>query len=227
MVYYRLPVLLLIFLLYGSIGFAFADSEPKSVTINYQKILDEAPQLSPNALRYALIAYQWVKIEQKIQNVRVLTIVDYSLPSNQKRLWVIDLTTNSILIHTYAAHGAKSGALYTTNFSNKDDSHESSFGAFKTLSSYEGSHGYSLRIAGLEPGINDNVYKRNIVIHSADYATYRFVREYNRLGRTFGCIAVDPAESDALISIIKNGSLIVVYPGDDMQADNLIYPFYT
>ena len=141
----------------------------------------------------------------------ILTVIDYSLPSDQKRLWVINLESGRLLFHEYVTHGKGSGTKNSTRFSNVPESKTSNIGLMKTAETYWGRHGYSLKLDGLEDGFNDNARARAIVIHGASYATEDFARRYGRLGLSWGCPALDPVVSTALIDTIKGGSLVFGY----------------
>lgn len=150
---------------------------------------------------------------QKIGIVKktVLTIIDFDLPSTEKRLWVIDMTTSSILFHTYVAHGKNSGELYANQFSNESESFKSSLGFYKTSESYVGAHGVSLRLDGLEKNKNDNARSRAVVIHGADYVSSSFIKKHNRLGRSFGCPSLPPEFAEKIINVIKNNSCLFIH----------------
>ena len=141
----------------------------------------------------------------------ILTVIDYSLPSNQKRLWVFDLSKNQLLFHTYISHGIKSGSLLSNYFSNKSNSKTSSIGVFVTEKAYRGRHGASLKLIGLEPNFNDNAYNRFIVMHGAWYVNERFIEKYGRPGRSWGCPALPVDLTVPIIESIKNNALFVVY----------------
>lgn len=192
------------------------------------EVLPQAPErvvsaLSPDAfkskglrrevLAAALKAFEtaWSRGDTR---KRVLTIIDYSLPSDQRRLWVIDLDSKKLLFHEYVAHGRGSGNRDATDFSNRDGSHKSNLGLLRTGETYTGKHGYSLTLDGLEPGFNDNARERTIVIHAADYVSEAVAREQGRVGRSHGCPALDPAKSKAIIDTIKNGTLVFGYYPD-------------
>ena len=98
-----------------------------------------------------------------------LAVIDYSRPSTQQRLWVFDLQEPRLLYSEYVAHGRNSGENLATRFSNRDGSLQSSLGLFRTAETYDGDNGYSLRMDGLEPGINDHARDRALVIHGAWY----------------------------------------------------------
>ena len=144
----------------------------------------------------------------------ILTIIDYSLPSSSKRFIVLDLRHEKLLSHTYVAHGKNSGELYATQFSNENESKMSSLGFYKTGETYCGKHGYSLRLHGLEDGVNDLAYLRNIVIHPADYVSESYLKQYGRLGRSHGCPALPVNESRAIIDQIKGGTCLFIYSKD-------------
>jgi len=167
--------------------------------------------LSPNVLKQALKAYQWAVATGKVHNKHVLTIVDFTLPSDKERLWVVDPNTGHILLNIRTAQGKNSGLKYATHFSNALNSDASSLGAFVTANVYNGKHGKSMRLIGLENGINDNAMKRAVVIHSANYVTPAFIKAHNRAGRSWGCFAVNPKKSKQLIHLTKGGSVLFAY----------------
>ena len=144
----------------------------------------------------------------------LLTIIDFSQPSYNKRLFVVDLRNERLLYRTYVAHGRETGLTYAREFSNTPDSHQSSLGFYRTAETYRGKHGYSLRLDGLESQINDLARQRAIVMHAADYARESFVQEYGRLGRSLGCPALPPELSQEIITRIKDGSCVFVYADD-------------
>lgn len=153
--------------------------------------------------------------EYKIVHNHILTIIDYSLPSNKKRLWVFDLKEKRLLFYTYVSHGIKSGALLTNFFSNKNNSKASSLGVYKTEKSYYGREGLSLRLNGLDVSFNDNASNRYVVMHGGWYVDEQFIKKYGRPGRSWGCPAVPPEFSKAIINTIKDNSLFVVYYPND------------
>ncbi|MGL4403638.1 MAG: murein L,D-transpeptidase catalytic domain family protein [Fusobacteriaceae bacterium] len=159
------------------------------------------------------------KIENKKHNL--LTIIDYTKPSTQERFYVIDLEKNKILYKSHVAHGKNSGENYTTKFSNKLNSYQTSYGFFRTAETYQGGNGYSLKLDGLEPGINDRARERAIVIHGAAYANPRKSYGTNdRLGRSLGCPALPTALNKKVIDTIKNGSLIYAHANQSNYAMN-------
>lgn len=167
--------------------------------------------LSPAVLKAAVNAYRWAVRHHAVANPWVLTIVDFNKPSYEKRLWVIDLKKNRVLMHVHVAQG-HDGGVAPTRFSNQPGSHESSPGIFTTVGDrYTGEHGVSLRIKGLEKGINDNALSRAVVIHAASYVTPDFIREMGRAGRSWGCFAVNPVRIKKLIQLIHGGSVLFAY----------------
>lgn len=146
----------------------------------------------------------------------ILTIIDYSLPSNEKRLWVFDLKDKRMLFNTYVSHGITSGTLLTKFFSNKYNSKATSMGVFKTDQTYFGRDGLSLRLGGLDAGVNNNAANRYIVMHGGWYVSEDFIKKYGRPGRSWGCPAVPENIKEALINTIKGNSLLVAYyPSDN------------
>lgn len=152
-------------------------------------------------------------LQQKniIRKTGVLTIVDYSLPSNQKRLYVLDMNEGRILINSLAAHGRNSGLVYASDFSNQPSSLKTSLGFFVTGNTYKGSNGYSLKLNGCEKGINDKAMERAIVMHGADYVNDNFIQQNGYLGRSHGCPALPQNISKKVIDIIKGGSCVFLY----------------
>ena len=151
-----------------------------------------------------------------VQRNNILTIIDYSLPSNEKRLWVFDIYQKKLLFHTYVSHGIRSGTLLTNYFSNKYDSKASSIGVYRTDQAYYGREGLSLRLAGLDKNFNDNAYNRSVVMHGGWYVEENFIKRYGRPGRSWGCPALPMDLYKQIINTIKDNSLMVIYyPSDE------------
>ena len=138
-------------------------------------------------------------------------MIDYSRPSTEPRLWVLDLASHAIVQRELVAHGKGSGENVATSFSNHEGSHKSSLGLFVTGAAYVGENGYSLRLRGLDPGVNDRAYARAIVIHGAEYVSEATARTLGRIGRSWGCPAVRPAIARTLIDEIKSGTVLFAY----------------
>ncbi len=207
------------------VGVSLFSPQKKEITpINYAKISNVKKvttvynALEANSFRLpklesftkAFEGFQLLKSKGMVRK-NILTIIDFSLSSNEKRLWIIDMNTNEILLNTLVAHGKNSGDNYAVNFSNKNESYKSSLGFFATGEVYKGKHGLSLKLDGLEKGINDNARKRAVVIHGADYVSKTFIRNYKRLGRSQGCPAVPIELSKKIIQTIKNKSCLFIY----------------
>lgn len=192
------------------------------VSINEKQILKNAPTMNPKALEYAIKAYNWAEDKKNITKKNILTLVDFSKSSSKKRLWVINLKSSKVLMNTYTTHGKNSGLSKASSFSNKNNTKKSSVGVFEILNSYHGSHGLSMRVSGLEKGINDNAFKRNIVIHPASYASAAFVKQHNRAGRSWGCFAIDPKLSHDFIKMTKDGSVLYAYSKQSKSDPNFV-----
>ncbi|WP_207513155.1 murein L,D-transpeptidase catalytic domain family protein [Longitalea luteola] len=141
----------------------------------------------------------------------LLAIVDFSQPSVNKRLYVIDLNSYQLLFNTWVAHGMKTGKEKAVSFSNKPSSNKSSLGFYVTGYAYQGSNGYSLKLKGMEKGINDYAMRRGIVIHGADYVNEDLINSQGYIGRSWGCPAVAPELSQQLIDLLKEGSCLFIY----------------
>lgn len=151
----------------------------------------------------------------KIENPKeLMTIIDFSKPSTQERLFIIDMTRHEMVLSSHVAHGRGSGDNYATSFGNENGSHKSSLGFYLTGNSYQGRNGYSMRLHGLESGINDKAYERAVVVHGADYADPSVCRSNGRLGRSFGCPALPRDVNKKVIDLIKDGSVLFIYGTD-------------
>jgi len=174
----------------------------------------------PAVLARGLHAFSRARARHDIRR-NILTLIDYRLPSDEKRLWVIDLDAGRVLFHELVAHGEKTGKARATAFSNRMGSHQSSLGTFVTRDTYVGRHGYSLRLQGMDPGINDRAMERAIVMHGADYVSDDFVARYGRLGRSWGCPALPVDAAQPVIDAIKHGSVLFsYYPDPVLERDS-------
>ena len=173
-----------------------------------------APSLDREVLSMAARAMTCTIRRGEPVPMRRLSVIDYSLPSTQPRLWVFDLERARLLFEERVAHGRNTGENLATRFSNATGSYMSSLGAFVTQVAYSGSNGYSLRLQGLEPGFNDRARERAIVIHGAPYVSDALVRMQGRLGRSLGCPAVGSAVAKPLIDSIRGGSFLFAYYPD-------------
>jgi hypothetical protein len=190
-------------------GWAAAQQQTASTVFGSEAIPDS---ISPEVFRHALAAHKAATTEGKTTSL-TLTIIDYSRPATRKRLWVVDVITREVLESDYVAHGEGSGDLLPTQFSNRDGTHQSSLGTFITGASFEGVRGHSLRLYGLEPGINDNAYSRGIVIHGTPGVSEAKALQGSQ-GRTEGCPAVPNESAARLIGRIANGSVVFAWYPD-------------
>ena len=163
--------------------------------------------------------------EGRLKNNSILTIVDFSQSSRNRRLYVIDLEHKKLLFNTFVAHGRNSGEEYASKFSNRSGSYMSSLGFYITRQEAVGPNvGLSLVLEGVEKGINDRALERGIIIHGADYATEQFIRNTGRLGRSFGCPSLPPEETKPVIGTIKDGScLFIYYPDQDYLRQSVFF----
>jgi hypothetical protein len=170
--------------------------------------------LDPHVLNLALNAASCAVRAGKTAVPATLTVIDYSKPSTQKRLWVVDLQTRALLFEELVAHGQGSGANLATQFSNEAETHRSSIGLFETKDAYIGKNGYSLRLEGLDAGFNDHAMDRAIVMHGASYVSEAVVRTQGRLGRSWGCPALREGVAHELIDRVKGTGLVFAYYPD-------------
>jgi L,D-transpeptidase catalytic domain len=174
----------------------------------------QVPRASHAALEAGLAAWRHAIGSGAIPRADVLTVIDYSRPSTEPRLFVIDLASSRVLFREHVAHGRGSGEDATERFSNLSGSHMTSLGTFRAEDVYRGAHGVTLRLEGLEPGFNDRARERAIVLHGAAYVSAATIASQGRLGRSWGCPAVRPSVAKALIETIRDGSLLVAYYPD-------------
>ena len=182
---------------------------PGSPVVN--TLLKQAPGLRQNVLELAMNAASEAARKGLVRKKNLLTVIDYSLPSTQPRLFVFDLAAKKLLYRELVAHGKNSGEVVPNFFSNEPGSEATSLGLFVTADTYNGSNGYSLRLKGLEEGINDMAFSRAIVMHGAYYVSREAIKALGRLGRSWGCPAVRPEVAKEIINTIRGGSAIFAY----------------
>jgi hypothetical protein len=173
-----------------------------------------ADDADPRVLSLAARALQCAERHGEVESVERLAVIDYSRPSTEPRLWVFDLEEHALVFREHVAHGRGSGANLAERFSNIEGSHQTSLGLFRTAETYFGGNGYSLRMDGLEPGINDRARQRAIVIHGADYVNPAIAERQGRLGRSFGCPAVRRGVAKPMIDSLAGGQLLFAYYPD-------------
>lgn len=218
------PLLLLLLL---NVPFSFAGSKkfhasypPEKAENNSSRLNDKLAYdslslqmkgLSIEAFHYAITGFEELIDKGLVKNDSLLTIVDLSQASSHKRLYVVDLKNYQLLFNSLVAHGRNSGLAMANRFSNENQSYMSSPGFYTTGTTYEGHNGYSLKLDGLEKGINDRAQERAIVIHGAPYVSEEVVRMQGYSGRSQGCPAVPVTLARPLINTIRNGSCVFVY----------------
>lgn len=186
-------------------------STSDNVSVLYDEMNLSTLGLSEEAFQYAYKGYQYLVRKEKLTNTQILSICDLSQSSNKRRLYILDLVANKVLLTSYVAHGRGSGAEYAVRFSNKARSHQSSLGFYITGSTYVGQNGLSLRLEGLEAGFNNLSVKRSIVVHGAAYIGDQFLNSSKFMGRSYGCPAIPLNESSTIINLIKNGTCLFIY----------------
>jgi hypothetical protein len=209
--------LLVVFL--GLTSYSLADSaqdmQYQAATANIDQqthvLAAKAHNINPTVLKLALEAYYAAKQKGVSVTKPILSVIDYSLPCTAKRFWVFDLASGKVLFNSLVAHGQSSGGIYTTSFSNQAGSLESSMGLYLTENTYIGHRGYTLTIKGLDRGFNDQAESRRIVLHGAWYVSEELARTQGRIGRSWGCPAIEPNLAVPVINTIKNGSLLFAY----------------
>jgi hypothetical protein len=194
----------------------YSHSQSVDIQLLYQECGLETI-LSFDIFRFAMTGMEKIN---ELQNKKIITIIDFSKLSTQERFFVIDLENKLILYKSLVAHGKNSGENIAESFSNDSKSLKSCLGFFLTAETYTGKHGYSLKLDGLEPGINDNARQRAIVIHGADYVSASFAQQHGRLGRSWGCPALPTDRSKEIIDKISQGSCLFIYGNDPKYLKN-------
>ena len=162
-------------------------------------------------MKFALSGYAELNNEGKINKKDIITIVDFSKPSTEERLFVINLKTKQVLAKSLCAHGRNSGDNWAEKFSNNSESYQSSLGFYIASETYNGKNGFSLKLDGQESGFNDKARMRGVVIHGADYVSNNFIHANGRLGRSQGCPALPLEKTQQIINLIKDGTCLFIY----------------
>lgn len=216
---------LLLSTLLSTVAFSWSISSPLSTPNTAQPgssrwvsnevsiLKSQAGNIDSNVLRLSLVAYTNAH-KRGLVTKPLLTVIDYSKPANEKRLWVFNVKSNKTLFNTWVSHGKNSGGINATSFSNSPGSLKSSIGVFVTEQTYDGKNGYSLHLKGLERGVNDNAYNRDIVIHGAWYVNPDTISRYGQIGRSWGCPAVSKTLSTPIINTIKDDTVVFAYYPD-------------
>jgi hypothetical protein len=212
-------LLILLFLFFPVLNNLGSGTPVRSVETQadlYTKLNLSSQGLSCQVFELAMKGHQKLADEQKLRNSDILTIVDFSQSSKNKRMYVIDLVHQTLLFNTYVAHGRNTGDEFAKHFSNVSGSFQSSLGFYVTKAKITGSHvGVSLILDGMEKGFNDNALQRQIIVHGAEYATEKFIQKAGRLGRSYGCPSLPPDMIKPVIETIKEGSCLFIYCQDD------------
>jgi hypothetical protein len=171
-------------------------NEREIATVN----LSEKLNINSKAFILAIKGYEKLKQLGKLANQRYLTIADMSQASSDPRLYIIDMEKQELLMQTFVAHGRNSGLLFAKQFSNLVGSFQSSLGFYITGKPYQGKHGKSLILKGVETG---------------------FVNQQGYLGRSLGCPAVPNHQVEAIIKAIQGASCLFVYaPNSEYLRDS-------
>jgi hypothetical protein len=186
----------------------------------YESLIDTS--LKAEVFFLAMKGYRTLVAQNQVEKDSLLTIIDYSLPSSCERFFVINLARKCLVYKTLVAHGRNSGELYALRFSNKVRSHQSALGFYITGDPYVGGQGYSMILNGIDTGYNDQARLRAIVIHGADYATENYIKQYGRLGRSFGCPALPPDVNHEIIDLIKEGSVVFGFYPDSNYLEHSV-----
>lgn len=194
----------------SKIDFAVASKEIEAESIYNELRVNQFSLPTFDSFTEAITGFYQLK-EKGLIRKDILTIIDFSLSSNVKRLWIIDMSTRDVLMNTYVSHGRNTGEEYANSFSNENSSYKSSLGFYTTAEVYNGKHGLSLKLDGQEKGINDKARERGIVMHAADYVSPEFIKNNKRLGRSQGCPAVPVDLTPQIVEMIKDTSCLFIY----------------
>lgn len=189
----------------------------------YQTANLQQAGLDAGVFQKALTGFFNLKLANKLpQTSEIITVVDFNKSSREKRMWIIDLFSKQLVLNTWVAHGQGSGDDMATHFSDRDESHQSSLGFYVTDDIYQGKHGRSLRLDGMDAGFNANARARAVVVHAADYVSQGTINTLGRLGRSFGCPAVAPEVRDQVIDAIKGHTMLFINGNDSSYASKYL-----
>lgn len=187
-----------------------AESEYMSIHLDHRALHKKARNLDSDVLELAVSGYRKAYKEGHAKKP-YLVVIDYSEPSYKKRMWIFDLHKNELLYNLHVTHGVNTGKVHSRKFSNRNGSLQTSLGLFVTENTYDGRNGYSLRLEGLDHGINHNAKRRGIVMHGADYASEDFLKRNGKLGRSWGCPAIGDEVNAEVIELLEHGSVVLSY----------------
>jgi len=171
----------------------------------------------------AMIGYYNMLADSLLERESIITIIDYTRPSTEERLVVVDLDAGELLYRSLVAHGRNTGGNYAEDFSNTPGSLQSSLGFYVTGVDYYGVHGKALKLDGVDTSYNDNAMDRYIVVHGACYCSKDFIEKHGRLGRSWGCPVLPLEVSAEIIQVLKDGTCMFIYSDDDEYLENSIY----
>ena len=204
-----------------TIGESESSEEDNRIDIHQLWLDCELSEVIPfEVFNRAMLGYSQI---ESVKKKNLISIIDFSLASTEKRFYVIDLEKKKLLYRCLVAHGKNTGENSAKNFSNESKSLKSSLGFYLTAETYEGINGYSLKLDGLEKNINDNARTREIVIHGADYVSEDYIKRYGRLGRSWGCPALPPEILKEVVDKISNGSCLFIYADDKFYKENSVF----
>jgi hypothetical protein len=197
--------------LHGLVAFP-ASAEAQTRVVRRPAVVRQPalPWPRPDVLALGLKAYECAA-SAGLVTPGLLTVIDYTLPSTARRLWVLDVAAKRVVFNELVAHGVGTGENYAARFSNVPGSRRSSLGLFRTENTYQGAHGESLRLSGLEPSVNDRAMERAIVMHGAHYVSEAVITEQGELGRSWGCPALERGVHRRVIGRIKGGTALFAY----------------
>lgn len=180
----------------------------------YGSLSGEKAGLKYEVFQKALVGYYNLKNQNKLSSKNLLTIVDFSLPSNKKRLWIVNIETKSVLYNSLVSHGRNTGTTLAKNFSNQPETYKSSLGFYVTGKTYHGKHDLSLRLIGMDASFNDKAFERAIVMHGAKYVSESWIKQNGMLGRSHGCPAIPMEITKEVIPLLADGTCLFLYSPD-------------
>jgi hypothetical protein len=184
---------------------------PDFIVNHIYHLFGEASMPQFDIFQKAMKGYAQLRSKQELSNDTLLTVIDYRMSANDKRMWVLDIKNKKVLFNCLVAHGKNTGEEFAEKFSNIPESYQSSVGFYVTDGIYEGKHGMSLYLDGKEKGFNDKARARYIVMHGADYVSEKFIEENGRLGRSHGCPAIPHELESEIIPLISEKTCLFIY----------------